>query len=181
MLHDTRHTAAGKWGSVLSGAPGSSAVLCHAASCDARVWILTVRSCPSALFGDQAVQNTSTPPLVVLTSDALAMYIPGSPMLGAHATSRTQLSCSLISSSSTHFLAVSSKPQIRMALSEPPDTNRLAAVTCCCGCPGLGAPLGVARTEGAHETALAPDPCALKITASVEPSSARQLNCPSTP
>jgi hypothetical protein len=74
-------------------------------------------------------------------------------------------------------LAFSSKPQMRMALSLPPDTKRFAAVTACWGCPGLGA-AGVARTDGAQDTALAPEPCALKMTASVEPSSAVSYRIP---
>jgi len=96
------------------------------------------------------------------------MYCPGRPIFGAHATSRTQLSWPVICSSSTHFLAVSSKPQMRMTLSDPPDAKRFCAVTEPAGADLLPAD---GMTEGAHEMALAPEPWALKMTASVEPSS----------
>jgi hypothetical protein len=117
--------------------------------------------------------NKDVPP-EALTCDAEAMYIPGSPMFGAQATSLTQSSCPRMTSSSIHFFASSSYAQILTTLSDPADTNRFCVVRFACDVAGCLAALaaGVERTEGAHEMAFAPVPCAGKTDASVEPSSA---------
>jgi hypothetical protein len=91
--------------------------------------------------------------------------MPGSPIFGAHETSRTQSSCPFNTSSSVHFFAPSSNVQMRTMLSEPPVANFF------CRPAGDAGSALAARTLGAHETAFAPVPCAGKIEASVDPSS----------
>jgi len=87
--------------------------------------------------------------------------MPGSPILGAQATSRTQSSCALMTSSSAHFFPSSSKLQMRIRLSEPADTNRFCMMSCAVEDEDLLGLEGfevVDKTDGAQLTAFAPVP-----------------------
>lgn len=131
----TRHTASEKWGSFESGADGKSGCDSQGDDGVGRVCMRTVRSCQVSII------TMST-----RTWDAEAMYMPGRPMFGAQATSRTQSSCPRMTSSSIHFLLSSSKPQIRIRLSDPAVTKRFVTAP------------GVLADEGAHDIAFTPVP-----------------------
>lgn len=93
-LHETLHTASGKSGSGLSDPWGRSLVDVQAEVGEGRKWIWTVRSCAgragtSHSDFDKNIHSHSKR----LTCPHVAMYSPGSPILGAQATSRTQSLC----------------------------------------------------------------------------------------
>lgn len=131
------------------------------------------------------------------------MYERGNPMLGAHATSRTQSVWPLRTSSSTqvwlsslprksvmlfftHLERAYLKPQILTKLSQPALAKRLTEFAVGGllpwfgpGTPGVGVINEPGRVAGAQETALQPTLCALKISAPQVPSSASRQLVPS--
>jgi hypothetical protein len=112
----------------------------------------------------------ATESLQSLTCEAVAMYERGSPIFGAHATSRTQSVWPSRTSSSTHACESSRKPHILTKLSQPALANRFTP----CGVACCGVMRDPGSTAGAQETALHPMACPLKMSAPQVPSSESQ-------
>ena len=74
--YDTRHTTSGNFPAGAAAAPGAAGTLVEEGS--------------SAVLTHGAVGESFVQINTVLSCDAVAMYERGRPMLGAHATSRTQ-------------------------------------------------------------------------------------------